>query len=114
MYKYIRNLIQGLKVCVLFGKRAAGVSARQERVPARYVRAARSVFRVITATGWGFGVSVDGFCAEGRRPRPLMVESIAHFQIRSHVGRDLAQREESTSRFAAVLTLNPESPPQSP
>ena len=82
MYKYIRNLIQGLKVCVFFGKRAAGVSARQERVPARYVRAARSVFRVITATGWGFGVSVDGFCAEGRRPRPLMVESIALFERR--------------------------------
>ena len=55
MYKYIRNLIQGLKVCVLFGKRAAGVSARQERVPARYVRAARSVFRVVQTTVGGFG-----------------------------------------------------------
>ena len=89
-------------------KRAAGVSARQERVPARYVRAARSVFRVTTATGWGFGVSVDGFCAEGRRPRPLMVESIAHFERRFRDGgdmaqrRDLAQMEGSTSRFAAV------------
>ena len=58
MYKYIRNLIQGLKVCVLFGNRAAGVSARQERVPARYVRAARSVFRVMKTTVWGFGGSV--------------------------------------------------------
>ena len=60
MYKYIRNLIQGLKVCVLFGKRAAGVSARQERVPARYVRAARSVFRVtavfLGGRGWVFMV----------------------------------------------------------
>ena len=55
MYKYIRNLIQGLKVCVFFGKRAAGVSARQERVPARYVRAARSVFRVVQTTVGGFG-----------------------------------------------------------
>ena len=64
--------------------------------------------RVITATGWGFGVSVDGFCAEGRRPRPLMVESIAHFERRFRDGgdmaqrRDLAQMEGSTSRFAAV------------
>ena len=97
MYKYIGNLIQGLKVCVLFGKRAAGVSARQEHVPARYVRAARSVFRVITATGWGVGVSVDGFRAEGRRPRPLMVESIAHFERRFRDGGDMAQMEGSGS-----------------
>ena len=95
-------------MCVLKDQRATRVSARQERAPARYVRAARSVFRVITATGWGFGVSVDGFCAEGRRPRPLMVESIAHFERRFRDGgdmaqrRDLAQMEGSTSRFAAV------------
>ena len=42
----IRNLTQGLKAYYLKGQRAACVSARQERVPARYVRAARSVFRV--------------------------------------------------------------------
>ena len=56
----------------------------------------------------GFGVSVWGFCAAGRRPRPLMVESIAHFERRFRDGgdmaqrRDLAQMEGSTSRFAAV------------
>jgi len=31
-----------------------------------------------------------------------MVESIAHFERRSHDGGDLAQREWPTSRFAAV------------
>ena len=36
-------------------KCAASVSARQERVPARYVRAARSVFRVMQTTVGGFG-----------------------------------------------------------
>ena len=36
-------------------QRAASVSARQERVPARYVRAARSVFRVMQTTVGGFG-----------------------------------------------------------
>ena len=41
-------------------QRAAGVSARQERVSARNVRAARLVFRAIPATAWGFGVSVYG------------------------------------------------------
>ena len=66
------------------------------------VRAARSVFRVMPATLWGFGVGVYGFCAAGRRPRPLTVESIAHFERRSHDGGDLAQREWPTSRFAAV------------
>ena len=107
MYKYIRNLIQGLKVCVLFGNRAAGVSARQERVPARYVRAARSVFRVITATGWGFGVSVDGFCAEGRRPRPLMVESIAHFERRSHDWRGSGSKGVAEEPLRGCLNSKP-------
>jgi hypothetical protein len=32
-----------------------GVSTRHERVPARYVRAARSVFRVMPTSVWGFG-----------------------------------------------------------
>jgi len=36
-------------------QRAASVSAQQERVPARYVRAARSVFRVMQTTVGGFG-----------------------------------------------------------
>ena len=47
-------------VCVLKDQRATRVSARQERAPARYVRAARSVFRIIPNTFiWGFlGVSV--------------------------------------------------------
>ena len=31
-----------------------GVSTRHERVPARYVRAARSVFRVMPTSVWGF------------------------------------------------------------
>ena len=86
-------------------QRAAGVSARQERVSARDVRAARSVFRAIPATAWGFGVSVygvHGFCAAGRRPCSLMVESIAHFERRSHDGGDMAQMEGPKSRFAAV------------
>ena len=49
-----------LTVYVLKDQRAASVSAQQERVPARYVRAARSVFRIIPNTFiWGFlGVSV--------------------------------------------------------
>ena len=36
-------------------QRAAGVSARQERVSARYVRAARSVFGVMQTNVRGFG-----------------------------------------------------------
>ena len=39
-----------LTVYVLKDQRAASVSAQQERVPARYVRAARSVFRVMQTT----------------------------------------------------------------
>ena len=48
------DLIQVVTVCVLKDQRAACVSARQERVPVRYVRAARSVFRVMHTTVWGF------------------------------------------------------------
>ena len=44
-----------LTVYVLKDQRAASVSAQQERVPARYVRAARSVFRVMPTSVWGFG-----------------------------------------------------------
>ena len=47
-----------LTVYVLKDQRAACVSARQERVSARYVRAARPVFRVIHATVGGVVVSV--------------------------------------------------------
>ena len=43
-----------LTVYVLKDQRAACVSARQERVPARYVRTARSVFRVMQTTVGGF------------------------------------------------------------
>ena len=47
-----------LTVYVLKDQRAACVSARQERVPARNVLASRSIFRVMPATVCGFGVSV--------------------------------------------------------
>ena len=57
-----------LTVYVLKDQRAASVSAQQERVPARYVRAARSVFRGTPATVCGFGVSVYGFCAGALAP----------------------------------------------
>ena len=43
---------------VLNDQRAAGVSARQERVPARYVRAACSVFGVMQTTVWGLAYRV--------------------------------------------------------
>ena len=49
------NSTQGLKVYVLKDLRAACVSARQERVTARYVRSARSVIRVMKTTVGGFG-----------------------------------------------------------
>ena len=44
-----------LTVYVLKDQRAACVSARQERVTARYVRSARSVFSVMQTTVGGFG-----------------------------------------------------------
>ena len=75
---------------VLKGQRSAGVSARRQSVPARYVRAACSLFRGIPTSAGGLGVSVLGFCAAVRRPRPLMVETIAHFERRSHDGGNLA------------------------
>ena len=102
------NSTQGLKEYVLKDLRAACVSARQERVSARYVRAARSVFRVITATGWGFGVSVDGFRAEEgalapswlKASRILKEDFVMEGTWLKWRGR--AQMEGSTSRFAAV------------
>ena len=70
------NSTQGLKEYVLKDLRAACVSARQERVSARYVRAARSVFRGTPATVWGFGVSVYGFCAGALAPSWLKAPRI--------------------------------------
>ena len=52
---FMGDLIQVVTVCVLKDQRATRVSARQERAPARYVRAARSVFRVVQTTVGGFG-----------------------------------------------------------
>jgi hypothetical protein len=49
---------------------AAGVSARQERVSARYVRAARPVFRVIHATVGGFCGLRIGFLRRRKAPSP--------------------------------------------
>jgi hypothetical protein len=43
-----------------------------------------------------------GFAPQEGALAPLMVESIAHFERRSHDGGDLAQMEGPKSRFAAV------------
>ena len=86
---------------------AAGVSARQERVSARYVRAARPVFRVIHATVGGFCGLRIGFCAAGRRPRPLMVESIAHFERRSHDWRGSGSKGVAEEPLRGCLNSKP-------
>ena len=94
---------------VLNDQRAAGVSARQERVPARYVRAARSVFRVMQTTVWGFfGLAYGGFAPqEGalapswlKASRILKEDFVMEGTWLKWRGR--AQMEGSTSRFAAV------------
>ena len=99
------NSTQGLKVYVLKDLRAACVSARQERVSARYVRAARSVFRGTPATVWGLGLAYMVFAPA---PSPPLVESTAHFENDTFVKGTMhptSKQEKQIFHLRVVLSV---------
>ena len=113
------SIIWGIQLkdwrCMFWKTCAQHVSARGKSAWPRATcdRRARSLGSWKPLLG-GLGVSVWVFCAAGRRPRPLMVESIAHFERRSHDWRGSGSKGVAEEPLRGCLNSKPWKPNPNP